>query len=189
MIIGLLLNRTIDQNTSNSAATVILAISAVLYNFGFSGPGFVGDNIQPDVIDADELVTGRRREGVVGTFKSLFSKTVTSFAGYFIGKSLDLFGYHSDMPSPADQTAKSLFGLRLNAIYMPIVCAGISLFSIFRYAMTKKDHELIRRIAAERKEKGFVENITDKEKIRIEKITGMKWDSMWIGTRDEKIKI
>ena len=51
--------------------------------------------------------------------------------------------------------------------------------------MTKKDHELIRRIAAERKEKGFVENITDEEKIRIEKITGMKWDSMWIGMRGE----
>ena len=187
MIIGLILNRTITQATPNSVATVILAVSAVFYNFGFSGPGFVGDNIQPDVIDADELITGRRREGVVGTFKSLFSKTVTSFASYFIGKSLDMFGYSSDKPAPSDQTAKSLFGLRLNAIYMPIVCASISIFSIFRYAMTKKDHELIRRIVAERKEKGFVENITDAEIVRIEKITGQKFNEMWIGQRSDPI--
>ncbi len=44
---------------------------AVLYPFGMSGIGFTGNNVLPDLTDVDELITGRRREGVMSTCNTM----------------------------------------------------------------------------------------------------------------------
>ena len=184
MVAGLAINGLITQKTPRGLAAAIMITSAVLYNFGFSGPGFVADNIRPDVTDADELITGRRREGVIATFYSLFRKTVGSFISYAVGLGLKLFGYDPNKQSPAEQTARSTFGLRLNFVFIPTVLALFCVLAIYRYAMTKEDHELIKRIIKERHETGRAE-VTEEQKKRLEKITGRKWEDMWIGQTEQ----
>ncbi|MBR3767281.1 MAG: MFS transporter [Clostridia bacterium] len=165
----------------NSTPTVFLYLATILYNFGFSGPGFAIDTIQPDITDVDELITGRRREGVIATFRSFVSKTINSFMTGILGFSLKFFGYDVTKKEPMYQTAKTIFGLRLNFSIMPIIFGLITLILIKSFTMNKKDHEEIQRVIKEKHETGHV-NITEEQKKRLEKIAGQKWEDMWIGS-------
>ena len=59
---------------------------------GFSGIGFVTNNIFPDTTDVDEMITGSRREGVISTFSTLIKKSVSGVMAAFVGAILQLFG-------------------------------------------------------------------------------------------------
>jgi oligogalacturonide transporter len=184
MVCGLFLNIFISPNSAQGFKTAIIILSAILYNFGFSGPGFVAENIQPDITDVDEMITGRRREGVVATFRTLFSKTIASVISYVVGASLELFGYNPQIQAPSLQSPKTLFGLRFNFVIMPTVLALICVLSIYSYTMNKKDHEYIKELIKERHEKGFVEKPAPEKLVRLEKITGQKWENMWISSKE-----
>lgn len=190
MIFGLFMNVFIGVNTPATVTKIIIVISMILYNFGFSGPGFVSDNIQPDITDVDEMITGRRREGVVATFKSLFSKTISSLTSYIVGKSLKEFGYNPQIKAPSAQSAKTIFGLKLNFAILPSLFAVLSVVSIYTYSMTKKDHELIRQLIDERHEHGKIVSDLSVEQIKkLEKISGKKWREMWISSVGEPTPI
>lgn len=176
MLAGLGINAFITDKTP----AIFLYIAAILYNFGFSGPGFAIETIQPDITDVDELITGRRREGVISTFKSFVSKTISSFMTGILGFSLKFFGYDVNKTKPFEQTARTIFGLRLNFSIMPIVFGIITLILIKSFTMTKDDHETIQRVIKEKHE-GKKVKITKQQKKRLEKIAGMKWKDMWIG--------
>ncbi len=176
MLIGLAINLFV----TNKTPVAVLYIAAILYNFGFSGPGFAIDTIQPDITDVDELITGRRREGTIATFRSFASKTISSFMTGILGFSLEFFDYDVKKKEPIYQTAKTIFGLRLNFSVMPIIFGLITLILIKRFTMNKKDHEELQRVIKEKHEKGTV-TITEQQKKRLEKIAGQKWENMWIG--------
>lgn len=180
MVIGLILNIFITPTTPSAVSTVIILISSILYNFGFSGPGFVAVNIQPDVIDIDELITGEKREGMVSTFKSFFFKTISSFMSYAVGFSLEAFGYDTQKKEPQYQTKKSLFGLRLNFVILPAIFAAFTVFATYRYKMTKTDHEIIKDLIKQKRETGEC-TVSEEQKLKIEQISGQKWEDMWIG--------
>ncbi|MBO5395592.1 MAG: MFS transporter [Clostridia bacterium] len=176
MLAGLGINAFITHKTP----VFFLYLAAILYNFGFSGPGFVLETIQPDITDVDELITGRRREGVIATFKSFVSKTISSFMTGILGFSLKFFGYDVTKKKPLEQTARTIFGLRLNFSIMPIIFGIITLILIKSFSMTKNDHEEIQRVIKEKYETGTV-TISDEQKKRLERIAGQKWEDMWIG--------
>ncbi len=186
MVVGIAINSILTYETPRVIKYVVIVISAILYNIGFSGPGFVAENIQPDVTDVDELITGRRREGVISTFKTFFSKTISSLMGYAVGTSLELFGYDPNVKHPTQQSKLTMFGLRLNYSIIPSILALFCVISIYKYKMTKHDHEEIKRIIKEKHETGKCD-ITEEEKRRIEYIAGKPWETMWIGS-DEVIR-
>ncbi len=180
MVVGMAINAFLSHKTPKAIKYATIFISAVLYNIGFSGPGFVAENIQPDITDVDELITGRRREGVISTFKTFFSKSISSFMAYANGATVKWFGYNPKIPEPEKQSARTILGLRLNYAIIPSVLALFCVLSIFRYKMTKHDHEEIKRIIKEKHETGTC-TIDEHEKARIQSIAGKKWEDMWIG--------
>lgn len=179
MVVGLLLNGFVTPNTP----VFILYIATILYNIGFSGPGFVINNIQPDVTDVDELITGRRREGVITTFYSFVRKTINSFVTGFLGIFLQVIGYDTtnlDKIEYAALSTKTEFGLRLIVSWLPVIFAVTSLILIFRFKMKKRDHEIIQSVIAQKHETGTCE-ISSDDKKRLEAIAGHRWEDMWIG--------
>lgn len=176
MAAGLMINGFVTPSTP----TIIIYLASVLYNFGFSGPGFVINNIQPDVTDVDELITGRRREGVIMTFNSFVKKTVNSFLTGILGFTLSAFGYDTKKKSYSEQTKKTIFGIRLMSSYLPVVFTVICIVLIYFYKMNKTDHEEIKRVIKEKHETGEC-TISPAQKKRIEEIAGHRWEDMWIG--------
>ena len=182
MVAGILLNLFITSNTSPGMVTVLLFVSAVLYNLGCSGPGFVATNIHADVTDVDEMITGRKREGVVSIFNSVFMrKTINGFMAGFVGFVLQAFGFVTGTAKEGiPQTAAAVFGLRFVFIILPAVFAALCFFGIRQYKMTKEDHETLKKAIDEKHETGRAE-LTPEQAARIEALAGLPMEEMWVG--------
>ena len=179
------------QAPGSTALSIVVMLFAreIFYIIGYSGYGFMVSNIYPDVTDVDEMITGRRREATISTFNS-FVKTMTSgFMSSVVGILLEWFGVAQESTKVPlfKARASSLyggftpsFGLKLSNAFLPIVFLALALVSLRKYKMTKQDHELIRRVIAQKHEKGEAE-VTDAERAKLEEIAGKPWDEMWVG--------
>lgn len=168
---------------------VVMLISMILYPFGMSGLGFVSTNVFPDLTDVDELITGRRREGVISTFSTLIKKSVAGIMAALVGFTLQGFGlvtgdkvkeYEKATGLIFQQTDKAMWGIRLCVAVIPIIAAFISLILLKRFEMTKEDHTMIRAAIATKRAYGSVE-LTKEQIERIEKVSGQKLENTWLG--------
>ncbi len=186
MIIGLgllLFVKTGSPEGTSSMLPLVLMIlgGAVLYPFGMSGLGFVGNNVLPDLTDVDELITGRRREGVIGTFNTMVKQVTGGIMTFVVGVVLDNFGLVTGNKGVyIEQTDAALMGIRICVSVLPMVSAVIAYLLLKRFKMTKDDHTMIRAAIATKHKYGMV-TLTDYERERCELLTGYKLENTWLG--------
>ena len=161
----------------------------LLYPFGMSGLGFVSTNIFPDLTDVDELITGRRREGVIATFSTLIKKSISGVMAALVGFTLQGFGLVTgDTVSDYEKTTGTLFaqtdsavmGVRICVAVIPIIAAVVALILLKNFRMTKDDHTMIRAAIAIKHKYGSV-TLTPEQKERCELISGQKLENTWLG--------
>ncbi len=170
----------------------LMMISMILYPFGMSGLGFVSTNIFPDLTDVDELITGRRREGVIATFSTLIKKSISGVMAALVGFTLEGFGLVTgDRVSDFENTTGQMFaqtdtaitGVRICVAVIPIIAALVSLFLLKKFRMTKDDHTMIRAAVATKHKYGSV-TLTPEQKERCELISGQKFEKTWLGQNE-----
>ncbi len=168
---------------------LLMLLSMVLYPFGMSGLGFVSTNIFPDLTDVDELITGRRREGVISTFSTLIKKSVSGVMAALVGFTLQGFGlitgdtvsqYEKETGNFFSQSDGAILGVRICVAVIPIVAAIISLYLLKKFQMTGDDHTMIRAAIAVKHKYGSV-TLTDEQIERCELISGQKYENTWLG--------
>lgn len=192
MVAGLAIGLFMQQDKGGTMSFVWMALmmlSMLLYPFGMSGLGFVSTNIFPDITDVDELITGRRREGVISTFSTLIKKSISGVMAAMVGFTLQGFGlvtgdrvaeYEAE-GALFEQSAKAILGVRICVAIIPIAAAIISLILLRNFQMTKEDHTMIRAAVAVKKKYGSVA-LTDEQIQRCELISGQKYEKTWLGT-------
>lgn len=120
---------------------------AVLAGFGTGGLFTLPHSMIADVIDLDELNTGRRSEGSYYGCLTLFYKFSQSITLLLIGFVLDFVKFDASLPIQAESTVFVL-GLMLS------IGSGLSfiaaLFSLSRYSLTRSRVEDIQKKIAER---------------------------------------
>ena len=192
MIIGLGMLLLVKPGTSASGAgtlplVLLILGGAVLYPFGMSGIGFTGNNVLPDLTDVDELITGRRREGVMSTFNTMVKQIVQGIMTFMVGSTLDAFGLVTSNVKGEyiQQTDLALTGIKVCVAILPMASALIAWLMIKRFKMTKDDHTMIRAAIATKREYGSV-TLTDYEKERCELLTGYKLENTWLGKDNDE---
>ncbi|MBR6567927.1 MAG: MFS transporter [Clostridia bacterium] len=196
MIIGfamcLFMNPT-DESNGSFIWTVILMLSAVCYPFGKSGIGYAATNIFPDISDIDEAITGRRREGVIGTFNTLIKTCVSTSVQSLVLVILGRFGlvtgtavteYEKTTGLLYHQPDSALLGVRLCVAIVPIAFTLISLFLLHRFKMNKTDHRLVCAAIATKHRYGNVTLTAEQIKV-VEQLTGQKYEKTWLGQNNE----
>ncbi|MBR2590137.1 MAG: MFS transporter [Clostridia bacterium] len=181
---------------------VMIIIHTVLYNFGLSGIGFTTSNTYPDITDVDEMIVGRRREGVIATFSTFIKKVASGMMGMFVLTGLEWFGV--DTAETAKTTIRASmesgkhaydifgsffgahFGIKLFSAGAPLLCIIGSLIALRHFTMTKEQHTMIRAAIAAKRQYGAVE-LSDKDREICENIAGKKWDEMWIGKNPDGV--
>ncbi len=191
MIAGFAVCLFMNPTPENEGAIIwkiLLLATAVLYPFGKSGLGYVAINILPDISDVDEAITGRRREGVIGTFNTFIKKTVSgvmttvvSFIlgsfGLVIGKDLDkILETNPDF----QQSDNAILGVRICITFVPIAFTLISLFLLHMFKMSKREHTIIRAAIATKHKYGAVA-LTEEEIRIVEDISGQRYETTWLG--------
>ena len=118
----------------------------------FTGAGFwlLMGSIGADVMDYDELVTGRRREGAFSACGSWINKVgMAGGAGisFFI---LEWIGFNSNL---AVQSPQTIFMIRLLLMLIPIIGLVLSLMALMRFPLTQEKMTEIRQLLEARRGK------------------------------------
>jgi GPH family glycoside/pentoside/hexuronide:cation symporter len=106
--------------------------------------------MQADVIDYDELLYGKRREGQYIGIWSIAKKLAAALG---VGISLSVLGISGYSPN-VEQSEHVLFSLRLLYALVPSVCNLIGLFIALAYPINSTRHEEIRS-AIEKRARGL----------------------------------
>lgn len=187
LAVGLVVQASQPGTPKSTFMLILMIVGVILYPFGMSGIGFVCNNVFPDLTDVDELITGRRREGVVSTCNTMV-KQVTGGINTFI-VTLILGGFGLDTKSEAtefvEQPDSAIFGIRLCVALIPIICAVISYLLLRKFDMTKDDHTMIRAAVATKHKYGSV-TLTPEEKERCKVLSGQKLENTWLGKDNDE---
>lgn len=191
MVAGLAIGLIMQQGNSGGAFiwSALMMLSMILYPFGMSGLGFVSTNIFPDLTDVDEMITGRRREGVISTFSTLIKKSISGVMAALVGFTLQGFGlvtgdtvsnYEKASGVLYTQTDSAVLGVRICVAVIPIVASIVALVLLKNFKMTKEDHTMIRAAVATKHKYGTV-TLTEEQKKRFEMISGQRLENTWLG--------
>lgn len=99
----------------------------------------------PDVIDLDELNTGKRREGIFYAFMVLLQKVGLALALFLVGQALEVAGFVSSTAGQAapEQPASALWAIRVAIGPLPTLALLIGLVLAFFYPITQDVHAQI----------------------------------------------
>lgn len=193
LAIGLFMQTSSGKGGMSIVWAALMMLSMLLYPFGMSGLGFVSTNIFPDLTDVDEMITGRRREGVISTFSTLIKKSFSGVMAALVGFILQYFGlitgdtvkkFESETGSLYVQSSSAIMGVRICVAVIPIIAALISLYLLKKFQMTKDDHTMLRAAIATKRKYGTV-TLTDEQIERLELISGQSFINTWLGKDNE----
>lgn len=200
MVAGLAIGLIMQTGQKSGASFIwvaLMLVSMLLYPFGMSGLGFVSTNIFPDLTDVDELITGRRREGVISTFNTLIKKSISGVMAALVGFILQGFGlvtgdtvaeYESSTGLFFAQSASAITGVRVCVAIIPIIAAITALVLLRNFKMTKDDHNMIRAAVATKHKYGTV-TLSEDEIKRCEMISGQQFSKTWLGQGNDRNEI
>ncbi|MDT8306788.1 MAG: glycoside-pentoside-hexuronide (GPH):cation symporter [Anaerolineae bacterium] len=127
----------------------------------FAGLGYGAANTLPwaivaDVIEADELRSGQRREGVYYGYLVFFRKLAAGIAIFVVGQVLDAAGYVSSVAGSAfiPQPPEALLAMRFFVGFVPPVMLMLAIVVAWRYPLDRERYNEIRRQLQERREAG-----------------------------------
>jgi GPH family glycoside/pentoside/hexuronide:cation symporter len=118
------------------------------FSFGIGSLFTLMMSMTADVIDIDELNTGKRREGVFGAIYWWMVKFGFAIAGLLSGAIMSLVGFD---PAIAEQSESAITGLRIFYSALPILGTLIALFAMRNYDLTEERSNEIRAELERRK--------------------------------------
>jgi sugar (glycoside-pentoside-hexuronide) transporter len=120
----------------------LLYIIAFFIGVGISMAHLIPWAIFPDVIEYDEMKTGKRREGIYYGFGSFLRQLSTSGVIFVAGIALEVSGFVPNV----EQSRSSLLAIRFLAGVFPSILVLCGIISIFFYPITKETHTRILRV-------------------------------------------
>jgi oligogalacturonide transporter len=160
----------------------------------FSGLGtaasvFVPWTILPEVTDVDEIISGKRREGIYGGFATFLRKVAGGSAIAILGLLLSKAGYLSQDQLTAQnllgQSPQTINNLRLMFTIIPSIFIVIALFFSLRYNVNSRRHAVLMTEIERLKKGGSKDEVSPQTKQICEEVTGLKYEKLW---QVEKLK-
>ena len=135
--------------------------------------------IMADMTDVDELITSIRRPGIVSSMATFIRKVSSGISAAAIGFLLGAVGYDEVLASSGmRQAAFTQRGIALIFVLAPAVLTLLLLIVNLFFPITGKEFRMIQKDIARRK---GIENdeVTDEEKVALEKVTGFSYGELW----------
>lgn len=126
--------------------------AAVFAGLGYGAANAVPWAIVADVIEADELATGQRREGVYFGYLVFLRKLTGTGSILLVGLVLEAAGFVASAGGlmTAAQPAAALLALRWLVSAVPAFCLVIAILTAWRYPLDRQTHLQLRQQLAQR---------------------------------------
>ena len=127
----------------NMISTIIVT---VMIGIGISASQVLVFSILPDVVEADELKNGVRREGIIYGAVMLLYKISSAVIVALVSASLGWFGYvESTGNTIVRQSSSAVFGIRLLMSLMPALCLIVSVLFIKKLSSSKENFNKVKK--------------------------------------------
>ena len=164
-----------------STGMIVIILTCVIMGAGAGAASFVPYTILPDLPDTDEMITGNHNAGIYAGMATFLRTASSGIAVFLAGVGLDVFGYiESTAGEVVQQSATALLGVRVIFSVIPILLTVVAVILSIRFRMTKEAHKDMMQAIAIKHETG---KPTQDEKLiaSCEKISGMAFETMWVG--------
>ncbi|MFQ5436771.1 MAG: MFS transporter, partial [Anaerolineae bacterium] len=128
-------------------------VAALFAGLGFGAANAVPWAIVADVVEEDELKTGKRREGIYAGYLVFFRKMASALAIFIVGQALEVTGFISGTTGSQfiQQPESALAALRFFVGIAPTIMLILSIIVAWRYPLDRETYESIRRQLVERR--------------------------------------
>ncbi len=128
-------------------------VAAIFAGMGFGAANAVPWAIVADVVEEDELKTGKRREGVYAGYLVFFRKMASAVAIFIVGHVLSATGFISGTTGSAyiAQPESALRALRFFVGVLPAIMLVLSVLVAWRYPLDRESYEAIQRQLAQQR--------------------------------------
>lgn len=125
---------------------VQVLVAALFAGFGFGAANVIPWAMVADVVDVDELNTGRRREGIYAGYMVFLRKLATALAIFVVTWVLAYVGFQEGTTGgllTIEQPERALATLRLLVGVVPALMLAVSVVFAWRYPLSKTAHQQI----------------------------------------------
>ncbi len=118
----------------------VMLVAAIFAGLGYGAANAVPWAIVADVVEADELKTGKRREGIYAGYLVFFRKMASAFAIFIVGQLLAVSGFVSSTTGSVyvEQPESALLMLRLLVSVIPAFMLVLSVLVAWRYPLSRE---------------------------------------------------
>jgi GPH family glycoside/pentoside/hexuronide:cation symporter len=132
-------------------AVTLAYVIAALTGFGVSSAHLLPSAMSTDVLEVDELMSGKRQEGIYAGFSVFVRKLSTGLVLAAIGPVLSWSGY---VEGAATQTPRAMTAIRLLIALAPALLLVVACVVAWFYPLTRQRHAEISRQLAQRRSVG-----------------------------------
>jgi len=160
---------------SNNMVIILFTITA-FFGLGTGGVYYIPWNVYTFLADVDEMVTGKRREGVYAGAMTFCGKLMRSVIVFGMGWVLDAFGFVSGekaQPASAINALITIFSIGV------ISLAILGVISAYRMKLDRATHKIILDEIQRIKDGGTMNQVTAKTKEVVEQLTGSKYETCY----------
>lgn len=166
--------------TNSSIPIWALLSIGVIVGFGLSGCVMTPYNMLAFVIDADQMITTKRREGIYAGVMTFLRKIAQAIALFAVGVGLDLIGYQAAIDNVSQvQSESTILGIRLMFFIIPVILLSIGIYQSFKFKINPENHQIMMDEITRLSNDGEKSDVTDETKTVVESITGLDYDMLW----------
>ncbi|MDS0524210.1 MFS transporter [Clostridium sp. SHJSY1] len=161
---------------TNSTLIIALIVVSFVFQAGKSCVYFTPWNVFPFIPDVDEIMTGKRREGLFAAVMTFLRKATSGIAAIIIGAMLESAGLVKDA------TVQPVVVQHAIALTLLIGGGGLTLISLlvaFKFKLNTYTHKILINEIQRLKNNGLKRDVDAKTKDVVEHLTGIKYENVW----------
>ncbi len=163
--------------TPQTPDMLVVAVCALI-GIGAAGCNLVSWSILPDISDVDELMTGKRREGLYSGVSTFLRKLSGGLVVGATGIMLDIFHYSDAAVSAGNIEPLTTIGIKLLFCAVPVVFLVLMLIFLRRYRLGKHEFAVMHEVLSAYRQDGTAVKLNNEQEAVFQKITGVESDEL-----------
>lgn len=161
---------------SHATPGFIVISTCALIGVGSAGLNLFSWSVLPDIADVDELMTGRRREGLYAGVSTFLRKLSGGVVVGILGIALDFIGYSKEAVSTGNISPATDWGIRILFCAVPVAFLTFALLFLRKYKLGRQEFNIMSKIL-NRYRSGETDISIEGEELRVcRQLTGLKDD-------------
>jgi len=152
---------------------------------GTSCLGIVSNALMPDLPEVDEMIYGKRREGVIAGMVKMGKQVMQGASFLVFSLLMTIFGLDESNASPDQATFGTMMAVKLMLCVIPILAILVILLLARKYRLNEATHTQIKEHIAQKRAGGPVEIPPEQQKLYAG-FAGRPFASLWIAGPSER---